>query len=51
MDMVLHRAAELNFEFFFMGKVHLDKDRNGGLQVKRHASGKERRWWHMWRAS
>ena len=37
MDVGLQRAAELNFDIFFMAEVHLDKDRDRNLQAKRHA--------------
>ena len=37
MDIGLQRAAELNFDSFLLGEVHLDTDRNSELQVKRHA--------------
>ena len=37
MDIRLQRAVELNFDSFLLGEVHLDKDRNSELQVKRHA--------------
>ena len=37
MDVGLQRAAELDIDIFFMAEVHLDKDRDGILQVKRHA--------------
>ena len=37
MDVGLQRAAELEFDVFFMAEVHLDKDRDGILQAKRHA--------------
>ena len=43
MDIKLQRAAELNLDIFFLGEAHLDKDRNGELQVKgtvKHQSGK-----------
>ena len=37
MDAGLQRAAELKLDIFFMAEVHLDKNRDGILQVKRHA--------------
>ena len=37
MDAGLQRAAELNLDVFFLAEVHLDKDRDGTLQAKRHA--------------
>ena len=37
MDVGLQRAAELNLDIFFLAEVHLDKDRDGILQAKRHA--------------
>ena len=37
MDVGLQRAAELEFNVFFLAEVHLDKDKEGNLQVKRHA--------------
>ena len=37
MDVGLQRAAEFNFDICFLAEVHLDRDRNGTLQVKRHA--------------
>ena len=37
MDVGLQEAAELDIDIFFMAEVHLDKDRDGILQAKRHA--------------
>ena len=36
-DVRLQRAAELEFDVFFLAEVHLDKDKEGNLQVKRYA--------------
>src|SRR5258706_6877086 len=37
MDVGLQRAAELGLDIFFLGEIHIDKDRNNNLQVKKHA--------------
>ena len=37
MDVGLQWAAELDLDIFFLAEVHLDRDRDGNLQVKRHA--------------
>ena len=35
MDVGLQRAADLKFDIFFIGEVHLDRDGSGVIQVKK----------------